>query len=254
MTRYAPRLLAALWLIALAAWGARIALAEPTAVEAHDLARALSPGFDAFGRACLSLTAVAAWRSFALLVPMSFLLIGLSLVAAFARFASGGRFDFVFRSVLDTVTSLPGLLIALAISAFLERQGWAFALACAISLIPYLLRYYEGQVSELQGRMYYQSSIALGAGSAHLYRRYIVPELVTSTISVFPFLMTRLILIETSLSFLGIQSFVEGESWGRLLYQGKDYLLEAPWIIASVGVPLFLTLLAFHLLSDPERT
>jgi ABC-type dipeptide/oligopeptide/nickel transport system permease subunit len=93
----------------------------------------------------------------------------------------------------------------------------------------------------------------MGANPAHLYLHYVIPELLSSVVAVFPFLMTRLILIETSFSFLGIQSFTRGETWGRLLYQGKDYLLEAPWIIAYVGAPLFLTLLAFHLLSDAER-
>lgn len=247
------RVTATLWLLGLASWAGYTALFRATSPEAHDLARALQPGFDAFGRDCLSLTLAAAWQSFGTLVPMSVILVGIALVFVFARFIAGKRVEFVFRSVLDTISSLPGLLIALALSAFFEEQRWGFAIACAISVVPYLIRYYEGQVTELQSRDFYLSTVAMGASPAHLYRRYIIPELLTGTGSIFPFLMTRLILIETSLSFLGLQSFASGETWGRLLYQGKDYLLEAPWIIAAVGTPLFLTLLAFHLLSDPER-
>jgi peptide/nickel transport system permease protein len=245
---------ALVWLLGLAAWAGSIALFHADQVESHDLTRALHPGFDAFGRDCLELTLIAAWQSFSLLLPMSMVLIAVALLLVFVRFLGGKRLDFIFRSALDTISSLPGLLIALALSAFFEEQRWGFVIACAISVVPYLIRFYEGQVTDLQARTYYQSTVAIGASPAHLYRRYIIPELLTGTTSIFPFLMTRLILIETSLSFLGLQSFSTGETWGRLLYQGKDYLLEAPWIIAAVGTPLFLTLLAFHLLSDPERT
>jgi len=68
-----------------------------------------------------------------------------------------------------------------------------------------------------------------------------------------PFLVTRLLLLETSLSFLGLGQVSEHETWGRLIYQGRDYLTEAPWILVIFSFPLCITLFSLHLISRDDR-
>jgi peptide/nickel transport system permease protein len=79
------------------------------------------------------------------------------------------------------------------------------------------------------------------------------PALRDSLLTLFPFVVLRLVLIETSLSFLGLSLIPEHESWGRLIAQGKDYLIEAPWILATSAIPLCLMLASFHLLSHEDQ-
>jgi peptide/nickel transport system permease protein len=151
-------------------------------------------------------------------------------------------------------SSLPGLLISLALSAFLPHQWIAFALACALILLPYLIRFFQSLQSKVTQSMPYRAAWALGATPPYLFQRYLIPELMTGLRSIWPSLMARLVLIETSFSFLGIAPKSGVDTWGRLLYQGRDFLLEAPWMIASVALPLFFTLLSFHLLTESEQS
>ena len=71
-----------------------------------------------------------------------------------------------------------------------------------------------------------EASHALGAAPFQIFQRHYLPELIRLLLSVLPFLLTRLILVETSLSFLGLGTVSTHDTWGRLLYQGKDYLME----------------------------
>lgn len=222
-------------------------------IESHQLSRALTFGFDTFGRSVILLALDAAYQSFLTIFPIAALCMILALLASLIKTVNQPKLQFAWSTVVDTISSLPGFLIALSIGVFLGNQFSTVLLASVFLVLPYLIRFFESQIVHLQSQEYIFSAGALGGTRLHVFRWHLLPELARSVVSIFPFLMTRLLITETSLSFLGVSSDGSRETWGKLLYQGKDYLLEAPWICIFAGFPLFLTLLSFHLLSKPDQ-
>ncbi len=222
------------------------------AIETHHLERALIPGFDAFGRSCMDLVALSAGQSVRIMIPVALVCILLSLALSSVALLRNARLEFLLRSCLDFLSALPGFLIALAFGIFFSDGAGPFLLGALLLAAPTLTRFFESQLRHLRFEPFIQAAEALGAGPLHLWIRHYQPELIRMLRAILPFLALRLILLETSLSFLGLQQVPEHETWGRMLHQGKDYLIEAPWILYWAAIPLALTLTSFHLLSREE--
>lgn len=221
-------------------------------IQAHNLDRSLQFGFDPFGRNCILLALNAATRSLVEIAPLGFVCLFISFFLSTLCLIRSQTFQFAWNALWETVYSLPGFIIAISLTAFFPTTHLTFPLAVLFLLIPYLIRFYEGQIQSLITQEYVKQSIALGATPAYLFRTHIVPELLLATKAILPFLITRLLIIETSLTFVGMKQPTTVTSWGELLYMGKDYLLEAPWISFFTALPLFLTIFSFHLISKNE--
>ena len=246
-----PRSLAWIWLLGFTAVSTGALLIRER-IELHHLERALQPGFDAFGRSCPELVVLAAGNSVGMLIPVGALCILSALLLSSVALLRSPRAEFWLRTLLDTLTALPGFLIALAFGVFFPPSIGTFLIGALLLAVPSLTRFFESQLRHLRHEPYILASEALGASPLHLWMRHYRPELLRMLRAILPFLALRLILLETTLSFLGLQAAPEHETWGRLLYQGKDYLLVAPWILAWASAPLGFTLLSFHLLSREE--
>ncbi len=253
MLNISPLLFARLWLI-LFVCSATIASFFTVEIEAHVLTRVLHFGFDAFGRNCFLLALTAAFESFKIVIPIGVVCIATSLCLCLIGISKNRKLKLIWDTLIDTLSSLPGFLIALALSVFLSNQFYTLLLAASLLVVPYLVRFFESQMIHLQANDFIKSAEALGANSIHIFLKHLLPELWASTLAILPFLFTRLLLIETSLAFLGLSHSSQSETWGRLMLQGKDYMLEAPWISLFCGLPLFLTLLSFHLLSRVDQS
>ncbi len=229
-----------------------IASLRRSQIETHHLEMALSPGFDAFGRSCYELVALAAGHSVRIMLPVALFCVLLSLALSSIALLKSSRMEFALRAFLDFLGALPGFLIALALGIFLPDASGTFLVGALLLSMPTLTRFFESQLRHLRFEPYIQAAEALGAGPLHLWIRHYQPELLRMLRAILPYLALRLILLETTLGFLGLQTAPKHETWGRLLQQGKDYLLEAPWILYWAAAPLALTLLSFHLLSREE--
>lgn len=240
-----------LWLLFFAV-ASLLALAFEKPIQAHHLEQALQFGFDPYGRNCILLTLNAATQSLLEILPIGILCLIFSFFLSTFCFVRNSVFQFFWNTFWETIHSLPGFIIAISLTAFLPMSVMTFPLAVLFLLIPYLIRFYEGQIQSLLAQEYIAQAVALGATPFHLFRIHIVPELFQATRAILPFLITRLLIIETSLTFVGTKQPSNITTWGELLYQGKDYLLEAPWISVFTAVPLFLTVFSFHLISRNE--
>ena len=229
-----------------------VALGFQKPIQSHHLEQSLQFGFDPFGRSCLLLTLNAATESFLEIAPLGIFCLVFSFFLASLCFIKNSIFQFFWNTLWETVYSLPGFLIALSLTAFLPATRLTFPLAVLFLLIPYLIRFYEGQIQHMMQQEYVTQAVALGATPVYLFRVHIIPELLQATRAILPFLITRLLIIETSLTFVGTKQPGKIASWGELLYMGKDYLLEAPWISLFTALPLFLTIFSFHLISENE--
>ncbi len=244
--------LAISWLIF---FGIAAALAHLQAleIETHHLDHVLEFGRDAFGRSCFLLALEAAFRSFRILLPILAFSIFASLAFSFIGLIRNDALQFLWHLLMDLLNALPGFLLAFALSALFGNERTTLLVAAVFLLLPHLSRFFESQIRLQLKTDFVLNSISLGAKSGHVFLTHLLPDLLASTLSMLPFLITRLLVIEISLSYLGLQFSTHGETWGALLYQGKDYLLEAWWIEVIAATPLILTLLSFHLLSKREQ-
>ena len=221
-------------------------------IQSHHLEQSLQFGFDPFGRNCILLALNAATQSMTEILPLGLLCLLVSFSLSTLCLIKNPFFQFCWNALWETIYSLPGFIIAISLTAFFPNTTLTFPFAVLFLLIPYLIRFYEGQIQSLIFQEYITQAIALGATPIHLFRTHLFPELFQATRAILPFLITRLLIIETSLTFVGMKQPGKVTSWGELLYMGKDYLLEAPWISFFTALPLFFTIFSFHLISKNE--
>ena len=222
-------------------------------IEAHVLSESLHFGKDSFGRSCIELVLVGAFESIKVIIPMGLFSLGLSFFIVLIISFSNDLSRYWMRTFLDTLSSLPGFLMALALGVFFPNSQLTLVFASFFMIFPWLTRYLESQLQSIMARDFILASFALGSHKLEIFKKHVFPELSRSLIAILPFLLTRLLLVETSLTFLGLGRAPEHETWGRLLFQGRDYLIEAPWILILTGAPLCMTLFSLHLLNHSDR-
>ncbi|OFZ79147.1 MAG: hypothetical protein A2583_00450 [Bdellovibrionales bacterium RIFOXYD1_FULL_53_11] len=207
-------------------------------------------GFDAFGRNLLAtvLRASAVSCLFAITATIVSCAAGITAGALLAMSPKWARF-FLLRT-LELLLAFPSLLLALAIAA-VSGPGWGtLMVALMIGSVPAFTRLSYARTLELLSEEYILAARGLGAGPLRIFLRHLAPALLSLCSIKAPNLFAHALMAEATLSFIGAGAPAGRDSWGTLLAQGKDYLVEAPHIAFGAGVPLVLTVLALQLLSE----
>ncbi len=173
------------------------------------------------------------------------------LVGAVAGYA-GGIVDSVLMRITDVVLSFPILLFCVALIAITGPSTRNVMLVIAFGYWTYLARIVRGLVLSLKERASSSSRPEPSASGdrAILRFRHILPHLVPAIIVYSTLGIATSILIEASLSYLGIGVPLPQASWGQMISQGQQYFQTAPWLLVAPGVALVLTVLAFNLAGD----
>jgi peptide/nickel transport system permease protein len=171
------------------------------------------------------------------------------LVGAVAGYA-GGIVDSVLMRITDVVLSFPILLFCVALIAITGPSTRNVMLVIAFGYWTYLARIVRGLVLSLKEREFVVAAKTLGIGHRAILRRHILPHLVPAIIVYSTLGIATSILIEASLSYLGIGVPLPQASWGQMISQGQQYFQTAPWLLIAPGVALVLTVLAFNLAGD----
>jgi peptide/nickel transport system permease protein len=171
------------------------------------------------------------------------------LVGGIAGYA-GGIVDSVLMRITDVVLSFPILLFCVALIAITGPSTRNVMLVIAFGYWTYLARIVRGLVLSLKEREFVVAAKTLGLGHAAILRRHILPHLVPAIIVYSTLGVATSILIEASLSYLGIGVPLPQASWGQMISQGQQYFQTAPWLLIAPGVALVLTVLAFNLAGD----
>src|ERR1700726_1009842 len=188
-------------------------------------------------------------------------IIGFSVVALNAVFgtligALAGYFrtlDNALMRVNDALMAFPAILLAIGITAVLGPSTLDAILALAIVYIPRTARIVRSSVIVLREMEYVQAAVAAGAGHWRILRRHILPNAMAPLIVQLSFLFAYAVLSEATLSFLGLGAVPPTPTWGNIMAQGRQYMTDAPWIIAIPGIALMLTVLGLNLLGDGLR-
>lgn len=164
-----------------------------------------------------------------------------------------GWVETVLMRLTDVMTAFPALILAIALAAILRPSLWIVALVIALVNWVWIARAIYAQVLTLGRREFVEAAGALGVGTLRTLGRHILPHLV-STLLVFGTLgISTTVLLEASLSFLGVGVQPPTPSWGGIINESQSYFLNAPWLVIFPGAAILLTSLSFNLLGEGLR-
>ncbi len=153
----------------------------------------------------------------------------------------------------DLMMSFPALLLAIVLAAIFKPSLWIVVLVIAMVNWVQVARVLYTETRSLSEREFIEAERALGAGPLLILGRHILPHLV-STIVVWATLgISTTVLLEATLSFLGIGVRPPTPSWGNIIFENQTYFATAPWLVFIPGAAIILLALAFNLLGDALR-
>ena len=166
----------------------------------------------------------------------------------------GGRMvDEVLMRITDALYSFPALILALAITAALGPSIVNAMIAIGIVYTPPFARLVRAQMLSVREWDFVSAATALGADPVRIMVRHIWPNITAPIIVQASLSVSLAIIVEASLSFLGVGVRPPAPSWGSSLYVGYQYLETAPWISLCPGAAIFVTVLGLNLLGDGLR-
>jgi len=171
------------------------------------------------------------------------------LVAGYA----GRRTDDVLMHVTDIQLAIPTILLAIAVVAVLGPGLPNVIITLSVTGWTLYARLVRGQTLTVKTRDFVQAARANGAGDARIVLRHVLPNVFSPVIVVAVFAVANMIVLEATLSFLGLGVEPSVVTWGRMLNGGRLYLNTAWWLSAFPGFAIFVTVLAVNLLGDHLR-
>lgn len=174
-------------------------------------------------------------------------------IGAIAGFYGGFVDKFLSGYVFNVFLAFPGLLLAIALVAFLGAgQGKLIAALCVIGWVGYA-RVMRGQVLKVREYDYVLAARALGASNMRILFTHILPNAVQPLIVQASLGMAGAVLSEASLSFLGLGIPPPSPSWGTMIEEARQFFSTSPHILLFPGLAIALTVLAFNFIGDGLR-
>jgi len=165
-----------------------------------------------------------------------------------------GRTDLVFQRIMDAIQAIPGLMLALAIVSVLTPNTTNAMLAIAMVIIPGNSRIVRGAVLAAKQNRYVEAAHAIGCRHPRIILSHILPNVTAPILVIASIWLGNAILIEASLSFLGVGTQPPTPSWGLMLSStGRAFMEQAPWLALFPGLAISLAVLGFKLFGDTLR-
>lgn len=259
--RISPRVLVGLLIVLVLAVAAGLAPVigryDPTF---GDFSQVLAPpsaehyfGTDAFGRDVWA-RVLFGYRVSLLVGVVSVLaavIVGLPLGTLAGYF--GGVSDNLLMRPLDLLMAFPPILLAVLLIAVFGTGQIVVILALALIYVPIMARVVRGAVITVRGEEYVQAATAIGAGPGRVMSRHVLPNSLGPLIIQASISIGIAILIEASLSFIGLGTQPPDPSLGSMLSEGRDFMRDASWVVIFPGLAIMIAVLAFNLLGDGLR-
>jgi ABC-type dipeptide/oligopeptide/nickel transport system permease subunit len=165
----------------------------------------------------------------------------------------GGWIDNIIMRCMDAVMSFPAILLAIAIMAVRGGHLYNVVLALGFVYIPRFARIVRGSVLSLKEKEFVEASLAMGNSDVFIIFRHILPNCLAPLIVQATISLAYAILAEAALSFLGMGAPPPAPSWGNILSDARNYMLDAPWMTVFPGVAITLSVLGYNLFGDALR-
>ena len=211
-------------------------------------------GTDHLGRDLLSRLIYGARNSLYVgLLSVSIGITGAFILGVWTTYA-GGTIDLSFQRLIDAMMALPGLIIALAIMAVLGASLNNVIIAIIIGMLAPVVRTVRSQVLSLRELDYVLAARAVGCSALRIIFRHIVPNCLAIYLVLATYYLGAAIIIEASLSFLGVGAPPDHPSWGGILTRATDENIKVGWWVGIFpGLAIFVVVLGFNLLGDALR-
>lgn len=170
-------------------------------------------------------------------------------VAGFA----GGWLGAVMMRFTDLMMAFPALLLAIVLAAIFKPSLWIVALVIAMVNWVQIARIIYTETRSIAERDFIEAEWGLGASRARILLRHVLPHLLSTTIVWGTLGIATTVLLEATLSFLGIGVQPPTPSWGNIIFENQTYFSTAPWLVFIPGAAIILLALAFNLVGDALR-
>jgi peptide/nickel transport system permease protein len=169
--------------------------------------------------------------------------------AGFFRGFVGG----VLMRFTDLMMAFPALLLAIVLAAIFRPSLWIVALVIAMVNWTQIARITYTETRSLAEREFIEAEWSIGAGRARILFRHILPHLVPTMLVFGTLGVATTVLLEATLSFLGIGVQPPTPSWGDIIYESQTYFTSAPWLVFIPGACIVVLALGFNLVGDALR-
>ncbi len=182
---------------------------------------------------------------------------GMALVIGTLVGLTAGYFRGVIGAVLmrftDLMMAFPALLLAICLAAIFQPSLWIVAMVIALVNWVQTARVMYTETTSLSERDFIAAERTLGAGTGRILFRHILPHLVPTLIVWGTLGISTTVLLEATLSFLGVGVQPPVPTWGNIIFENQTYFQAAPWLVFFPGAAILLLALAFNLVGDALR-
>ena len=163
------------------------------------------------------------------------------------------RVDGILMRFMDALMAFPAILLAIGVSAALGPRSSSVIIALSVAYLPRTARIVRASAIVVREMEYVEAARVSGAGSLRIIGRHLLPNCTGPILVQLTFVFAYAILAEAALSFLGVGAPPPTPSWGNIVAEGRDYAVEAWWIMLFPGVAISLAALGMNLLGDSLR-
>ncbi len=159
----------------------------------------------------------------------------------------------VLMRFTDLMMSFPALLLAICLAAILRPSLWIVALVIALVNWVQVARVIYTETSAIAEREFIAAERTLGASGPRILFRHILPHLLSTVIVWGTLGISTTVLLEATLSYLGVGVQPPMASWGNIIFENQTYFQVAPWLVFFPGAAILIVALAFNLVGDALR-
>lgn len=165
----------------------------------------------------------------------------------------GGRLDMMLMQVMDALLALPSLILGLLLVAVIGPNAANISAAIALTLIPAYARVARGPTIAIKHREFIASGMALGYSDARLMFSHILPNIIPEVLVVASLWMASAVRVEASLAFIGLGVPPPEATWGGMIRDGFENILDSPYLVIFPGLAILLLVFALNLMGDGLR-
>ncbi len=178
----------------------------------------------------------------------------LSLIIGMISGYIGGKLDLLVQRLVDTMMSIPQIILMMILISVIGAGIWQVTVVLGFMWGVIGSRIIRSAVISVKERMYVAAAQSIGCSRTSIILRHILPNIMPQTIVLFTTRVPNVIRVEASLSFLGFGIPPPAPSWGGMLGSvGRDYMLQAPWIVFWPGLALALVVYGINVFGDAVR-
>lgn len=172
-----------------------------------------------------------------------------SAVACFSGYM-GGKWDLILMRLLDMVMSMPFLVVAIALAAILGASKWNLIIILCLVAWAWYARVLRAEVLKIRENDYIELAEVARVSKPRIMLRHIFPNIVNTLVVLATLNLGSVIIMEASLSFLGLGVPPPDPTWGSMVSEGRDYIDQAWWLCTLPGIAILLVVLSFNLFGD----